>query len=206
MAGRRCASLALLAFSPLSKGRLRALLLSSKLRPAFREDAFLCSRPGAFRTKPETRELNALVVTPEMRPEPLHQRCNAEGLQIIVEVFPVRHKQPGRDALRDRPARERKPCVKARAVVIAGDVKTLEACLADAARQGARRTTPQHSEGVEERSATPAWSRCLRPRRERRSGCRSGPRGHAIRQALFLAPANPPCRFRLREARCDGRR
>ena len=68
-----------------------------------------------------------LVVTPEMRPEPLHQRCNAEGLQIIVEVFPVRHEQPDRDALRDRPARERKSCVKARAVVIAGDVKTLEA-------------------------------------------------------------------------------
>ena len=68
-----------------------------------------------------------LVVAPEMRPEPLHQRCNAEGLQIIVEVFPVRHEQPDRDALRDRPAREREPCVKARAVVIAGDVKTLEA-------------------------------------------------------------------------------
>ena len=62
-----------------------------------------------------------------MRPEPLHQRCHAEGLQIIVEVFPVRHKQPRRDALRDRPARERKSRVKARAVVIAGDVKTLEA-------------------------------------------------------------------------------
>jgi len=39
-----------------------------------------------------------LVVAPEMRPEPLHQRCHAEGLQIIVEVFPGRHKQPGRDA------------------------------------------------------------------------------------------------------------
>ena len=68
-----------------------------------------------------------LVVAPEMRPEPLHQRCNAEGLQIIVEVFPVRHEQPDRDALRDRPARERESCVKARAVVIAGDVETLEA-------------------------------------------------------------------------------
>ena len=68
-----------------------------------------------------------LVVAPEMRPEPLHQRCNAEGLQIIVEVFPRRHEQPDCDALRNSPARERKSCVKARAVVIAGDVKTLEA-------------------------------------------------------------------------------
>ena len=68
-----------------------------------------------------------LVVAPEMRPEPLYQRCNAEGLQIIAEVFPIRHKQPCRDALRDRPGRERKSCVKARAVVIAGDVETLEA-------------------------------------------------------------------------------
>ena len=68
-----------------------------------------------------------LVVAPEMWPEPLHQRCNAEGLQIIVEVFPVRDKQPGRDALGDRPCRECKPRVKAGAVVIAGDVKTLEA-------------------------------------------------------------------------------
>ena len=67
-----------------------------------------------------------LVVAPEMRPDLLHQRCNAEGLQIIVEVLPVRHKQPGRDALRDRPGRECEPSVKARAVVIAGDVKTLE--------------------------------------------------------------------------------
>jgi hypothetical protein len=39
-----------------------------------------------------------LVVAPEMRPEPPQQRCNAKGLQIIVEVFPVRHKQPRRNA------------------------------------------------------------------------------------------------------------
>ena len=68
-----------------------------------------------------------LVVAPEMRPEPLHQRCNAEGLQIIVEVFPRRHEQPDCDALRKSPARERKSCVKARAVVIADEVETLEA-------------------------------------------------------------------------------
>src|SRR5271166_4994409 len=62
-----------------------------------------------------------------MRPEPLHQRCNAEGFQIIVEVFPRRHEQPDCDALRKCPARESKSCIKARAVVIADDVETLEA-------------------------------------------------------------------------------
>ena len=67
-----------------------------------------------------------LVVAPQMRPEPLHQRCHAEGLQIIVEVFLRGHEQPDCDALRDRPGRERKSCVEARAVIIAGDVKTLD--------------------------------------------------------------------------------
>ena len=98
-----------------------------------------------------------LVITPQMRPEPLHQRCHAEGLQIIVEVFPVRDKQPGRDALRDRPGRESKPCVKASAVVIAGDVKTLEAfrqtedarCAADnAATLGRRGRTERNASMV----------------------------------------------------------
>ena len=68
-----------------------------------------------------------LVVAPEMRPETLRQRCNAKRVQIIVEVFPRRHEQPDCDALRKCPARERKSCVKARAVVIADDVETLEA-------------------------------------------------------------------------------
>src|SRR4249919_3989857 len=90
---------------PLRLARAFGLLATLKRPPSrpltvleaetgFPRRRFLCSRPGAFRTKPETREQNALVITPEMRPEPLHQRCHAKGLQIIVEVFPVRHKQP----------------------------------------------------------------------------------------------------------------